>query len=121
MTDRELLEKAAKAAGNGAVWVETAYEETFKVPYEARNSKGWNPWNPLTNDGDALRLAVKLRLHVQIDSQEVCIANVLVFDEEGFETEPSEVLGDDPMAATRRAITRAAAEIGRARDRGEMG
>jgi hypothetical protein len=49
--DRELLELAAKAAGI--------------VPY------GVNPWqwirahwNPLTDDGDAFRLAVKLRLDI---------------------------------------------------------
>ena len=92
MTDRELLELAAKAAGHkvvrpadycdGAVMLEGIQE----------------PWNPLEYDHDALRLAVKLNLLVLHD---VHIAPVNIWE------------GEDPYAATRRAIVRAAAEIGR--------
>jgi hypothetical protein len=88
MTDRELLEFAAKAAGIEINW--------FKW------ERLTNQWNPLTDDGDALRLAVKLRLTPHIDGNltdcEDCTVAHL----------------DDPYAATRRAITRAAAEIGKA-------
>ena len=84
MTDRELLELAAKAVGkryvDGESWDEDA------------------GWNPLTDDGDALRLAVKLSLLCDDDVQ---YAPVNVWE------------GQDPYAATRRAIVRAAAEIGR--------
>ena len=70
---------------------------------------GEGSWNPLTDDGDALRLAVKLGI------------SVLYSDFTG-EAEArwnrgayrlTEYGPDDPLAATRRAIVRAAAEIGR--------
>lgn len=48
MSDRELLEKAAKAAG---MW-------------DAENGCIDVPWSPLTDDGDAHRLAVKLRIWI---------------------------------------------------------
>lgn len=100
MTDRELLELAAKAAGieiwfddNGTPWL----DGDKKV------------WNPLTDDGDALRLAVKCNLDIELQGD--CVfAN-------GFEVQNHQLFEwhkDDPYAATRRAIVRAAAEIGKA-------
>jgi hypothetical protein len=65
MTDRELLESAAKAAGgrvsfdyspDGYPWLQ-AVVDGKPQPYPVR-------WNPLTDDGDALRLAVKLKFNV---------------------------------------------------------
>ena len=53
-TDRELLELAAKAAG---------YEYAKHGGYIVVDGIPGN-WNPLTDDGDALRLAVKLRLSI---------------------------------------------------------
>jgi hypothetical protein len=105
MIDKELLELAAKAAG----------VECKKTPIgfylldEDRN------WNPLTDDGDALRLAVKLRLIIDpvaetLDGTGPCAA-VWCKPKRRYIMEP---FGDDPYAATRRAITRAAAEIGKA-------
>jgi hypothetical protein len=93
MTDRELLEAAAKAEGHAYPWV---------LP--ARG--GERPWNPLTDDGDALRLAVKLKMTVDI-TDEASGAGAI-----GLKW-CSEPYKDDPYAATRRAIVRAAAEIGR--------
>ena len=91
--DRELLELAAKAAGI-ANWKDT------DVQY----------WNPLTDDGDALRLAVKLQMLITIGSEETYItANGMMVESEEFFDEHN----DDPYAATRRAIVRAAAEIGK--------
>lgn len=101
MTDRELLELAAKAAGI----------ECKKTPIgfylldEDRN------WNPLTDDGDALRLAVQLGLqivHYSVTSKGPDRVNA------GRSGSPIPY-GDDPFATTRRAITRAAAEIGKAK------
>ena len=92
MTDRELLELAAKACGL----------EEAKMRIE------FNQWNPLTDDGDALRLAVKLRL----DIQQFDMTNMVEtwrHPHQGW----GEDYGNDPYAATRRAIVRAAAEIGR--------
>jgi hypothetical protein len=93
MTDRELLEAAAKAEGHAYPWV---------LP--ARG--GERPWNPLTDDGDALRLAVKLKMTVDI-TDEASGAGAI-----GLKW-CSEPYKDDPYAATRRAIVRAAAEIGK--------
>jgi hypothetical protein len=99
MTDRELLEAAAKAAGilptgdDRAAWLN-------------RSSYGWNP---LTDDGDAFRLAVKLSIdvmHTNINSPQVHA----MADHEVACIEDS---ATDPLTATRRAIVRAAAEIGR--------
>jgi hypothetical protein len=94
MTDKELLELAAKAAKAEVI----GYDEQRGLWIKNR----FMAWNPLTDDGDALRLAVKLRLTPHIDGNltdcEDCTVAHL----------------DDPYAATRRAITRAAAEIGKA-------
>ena len=93
MTDRELLELASKACGL----------EEAKMRIE------FNQWNPLTDDGDALRLAVKLRLVISP-------TNVTVMAYEPSTMSRGEVyepIGLGPLAATRRAIVRAAAEIGR--------
>lgn len=69
MNDRELLEKAAQAAGVPAYWSDDGTIQQRPVlvvkagggngtmPYE------W-PWNPLTDDGDALRLVESRRMTV---------------------------------------------------------
>ena len=98
MTNRELLELAAKAAG---------IEHVTPMMVE------WGKWNPLTDDGDALRLAVKLELSVYPPQPKT--ANYYASCVQNHEAtidccEPSE---SDPYAATRRAIVRAAAEIGK--------
>ena len=102
MTDRELLELAAKAAGYeiskspaGKLWVR------FGVT-------SWVEWKPLEDDGDALRLAVKLGLRIEINTQ--VLGDTLVISE--F-YDNVECHNGDPYAATRRAIVRAAAEIGK--------
>jgi hypothetical protein len=95
-TDRELLIFAAKAAG---------------INYHCIDDKGlwWSPspsygrisyrWNPLTDYGDALWLAVKLGT-MQLDDL------IVQYSDLDFQ--------DDPMGATCRAIVRAAAAIGKA-------
>ena len=95
MTDKELLELAAKAAGIDIFcWAGRDVGSFSPVVLPDALS-----WNPLTEDADALRLAVKLKLFEQFDVHEdLCKAQ----------------LDSDPYAATRRAITRAAAEIGKA-------
>lgn len=62
-------------------------------------------WNPLIDDGDALRLAVTLRITPHIDGNLTDAESSL-----GFSTEAH---FSDPYAATRRAIVRAAAAIGK--------
>ena len=106
MKDRELLELAAKAAGMPASiwwWVDGVLCKAGDVH---------TPWNPLTDDGDALRLAVKLKLDTFFHPSRV-EAHVAGGRIPAISNIAREEYGSDPLAATRRAITRAAAEIGR--------
>ena len=103
MTNRELLELAAKAAGYDFYWMTGAY--WLKTDDPLRDAL----WNPLTDDGDALRLAVKLGMSV-ISCMEEKEVGVTVLE---TALEIYEQHNDDPYAATRRAIVRAAAEIGK--------
>jgi hypothetical protein len=100
--DRELLELAAKAAGIDGFFVDAGLN--------AGSNAFPKVWNPLTDDGDAFRLAVKLNFNVCKREHEVEIFN----DDNGeFLCSISISEGDDPCAATRRAIVRAAAELGK--------
>jgi hypothetical protein len=113
--DRELLELAAKASGHGLPGPEDTDEIGRQYVYSlglwVNFPWGFDWWAPLTDDGDAFRLAVKLNFNVCKREHEVEIFN----DDNGeFLCSISISEGDDPCAATRRAIVRAAAEIGRA-------
>jgi hypothetical protein len=122
MTEREMLEFAAKAAGivvgvdarfigdHPQLWF---HSDSRKHPMCRKPNRPGNvPWNPRDDDGDALRLAVKLELtEVWFDKSTGRPEVVCGKHGTGICVEP---LRDDPCAATRRAITRAAAEIGKA-------
>jgi hypothetical protein len=84
MTDEELVELAGKAAG---------------IEYTLEN-------NPLNDDALALRLAVKLGITIEFNSNWVGTTHEDIVGR-------AEFYEDDPCASTCRAITRAAAEIGR--------
>lgn len=61
-SDRELLELAAKAAGINIIRsrLDDAMHSDMLVSNSARNPHHeTGPWNPLTDDGDTLRMAVK--------------------------------------------------------------
>ncbi len=122
MNDRELLELAAKAAGM-TVWRYSGTLGMCKMLDPSRpettGSVGSN-WNPLTDDGDALRLAVTLRIDVYtlpINAEAVTVTAKRRMRSDLLRqpnpTSSTEELARDPYAATRRAIVRAAAEIGR--------
>jgi hypothetical protein len=106
MTDYELLELAAKAAG---------YWEINGWSVETHKGMRWvnqdcyfeRYWNPLTDDGDALRLAAKLNMELKI-----CNGVTIVGDGHS-DLEYTETNRIEYLAATRRAIVRAAAELGR--------
>ncbi len=106
MTDRELLEAAAKAAGFDSV-IEMYGFNDFGEPLLDGNEPP-TVWNPLADDGDALRLAVKLKI-------DICLGHDFLYTQTTIAPTPmfKEAVGTDPYAATRRAIVRAAAEIGR--------
>ena len=110
MSDRELLELAAKAAGYAFAWVNDQHLLLNSGEY----------WNPIADDGDALRLAVRLRLHARQfpifdDGFDAPLGMVEVWRVDDDDPMHVEFLrsGDDRLVATRRAIVRAAAEIGR--------
>jgi len=98
MTDRELLEAAAEAAGIAIEW-----DGDLPIPFGSAIA-----WNPLTDDGDALRLAVKLGIDLQFANRATWIARETGPRAVRLDHEPHR---DDPCAATRRAIVRAAAAI----------
>lgn len=101
---RELLESAAMAAG--------------MIPREFIGNQNFidgllDGWNPLADDGDALRLAVKLKIDVDHNAHD---DNKLWVMASRLYLPPVALVefGDEGrrLAATRRAITRAAAAIG---------
>jgi hypothetical protein len=100
MTDKELLELAAKAIGyrfgNSALW-----DGREVIEYE---------WNPLEDDGQAFRLAVKLNIVIwEYGQYKRAMAEVRYGKAIGEYWE----IGEDIYATTRRAIVRAAAELGK--------
>lgn len=107
MNDRELLELAAKAAGIGPIIGFDDHLTAIIGPI-----KWTRQWAPLADDGDALRLAVELRLRIEHEPHTVYV---------GFSGEQGEDIAAEPVykttpsreESTRRAIVRAAAEIGR--------
>lgn len=112
MTDRELLENAAKAAGIPVEWD----GDGFVRPVPFKGFTNYEPWNPLAYDGDALQLAVKLGMLIDIPGvrQDCDSIEVVAGKPKYGYVEVFEKASDDPYAATRRAIVRAAAEIGKA-------
>ncbi|EPG5781063.1 hypothetical protein L4D88_006380, partial [Pseudomonas aeruginosa] len=108
MNNRELLELAARAAGIKARWfrvnqwrqvggnkMKTGQEDVFGTHHR-------KPWNPLTDDGDALRLAVLLNLEIHSPKSNPTVM---------FRTAENDVFYQD--TCIRLAIVRAAAEIGK--------
>lgn len=96
MTDRELLEWAYKAYAPNGNYIRMV------------NDAGYNYWDPITDDGAAFSLMVKLRIEVRHFDSGFVEARKFAFGP------CREDYGRDADAATRRAIVRAAAEIGKA-------
>lgn len=110
MTDREFLELAAKAAGIRGEW-----SERGQCIVISEVGMSWEYWRPLEDDGDALRLAVALRIDVYPwISEEDPTSSAMARNGHGLRvTEFASKNRGCRYAATRRAITRAATEIGR--------
>lgn len=110
--DHELIELAAKAAG---------------ITLDPRLACGlWakelsRPWNPLEDDGDAMRLAVALRMELSTYNSLDQLRAEAAWAECAVGHDRDRIYcsawfcenNNDPFAATRRAIVKAAAEIGR--------
>lgn len=105
MTDRELLEFAAKAARIAGFWVD--------VGLNTGSDASPMIWNPLANDGDALRLAVDLGMDLQLEG-EMNSPHAVSVCEMKSGAFAREALSNDRRSSTRRAIVRTAAEIGKA-------
>lgn len=112
-TDKELLMLAAKAAGIDMPRIEIcAYSDVNGFTW-VRPDKFLGKFSPLTDDGDALRLAVKLDFHVVFHpALAQAIVRPYYCAERDGETIENLESNTDPYAATRRAIVRAAAAIG---------
>jgi hypothetical protein len=113
-TDRELLEFAAKAAG---LEIKTRFFEVggwcaWRRHVISEGNEEWVLWIPLKHDGDAFRLAAMLCMETYHadDGGWAAYASHPTARGTAYAIERH---GEDPCAATRRAIVRAAAEIGR--------
>lgn len=130
MTDKALLELAAKAAKifvTPETWpyrgapitpedMETYFDPEdmsitgirvwFGIKGEIGGTEDYT-WNPLCDDADAFQLMVKLNLAV-----EVCKEKTMAFYDE-FDAKTTCMNAFDKADATRRAIVMAAAEIGK--------
>lgn len=108
MTDREMLELAAKAYTGDHCFGFDSEGNALIDPVV------YSPFNPLTDDGDALRLAVVCQLGISIVGGRAGLVDCVSFKDCHCFVSSREIADDgDLMEATRRAITRAAAEIGR--------
>lgn len=110
MTDKEMIELAAKAAGLPSRW--WRYVENEAIQGGLRTGL-WSDvfeelWNPLTDDGDALQLAVKLEMVVDTMERVIVGSSPSVCVEIDFDEQSA-----CPESAVRRAIVRAAAEVGK--------
>ncbi|EJO5058002.1 hypothetical protein [Pseudomonas aeruginosa] len=125
MNDRELLELAARAAGIKARWfrvnkwrqvggnkMKTGQEDVFGTHHR-------KPWNPLTDDGDALRLAVQLDITIGPEHPDVVGKSLCRASWNNRNMSLGEFGDGDKPSAYRRAIVRAAAEIGKSMGGGE--
>lgn len=104
MSDKELLERAAKVAGIPIYeWRERETDNTLHGA-RADSEEATVYWSPLTDDGDALRLAVVMEMRITIWPAGAEV--------NGGTAGAVFVRSDDVgglLAATRRAIVRAAA------------
>ena len=107
MTDRELLEAAARAAG-----LHTRSDRTSVWIVEDDGSPV-HRWNPLTDDGDALRLAVKLRLSIYFSNRLYKVAP-------GIEAMMGDVCCEGGIEEVRYSIVSAAAAIGNKLEKSEL-
>ncbi|MFK1281694.1 hypothetical protein [Pseudomonas aeruginosa] len=115
MNDRTLLELAARAAGYKLSW---SYDNHCCWINEMRHDFDVT-WNPRDDDGDALRLAVRLNLDIRYESYDAGVAVIVGGAWDDAPEAVHEIFERDGPRATRRAIVRAAAEIGKSMGGGE--
>lgn len=108
------LERVAQAAGYKVIWRWKlkcfVHEEPFSITNPPTMAGQRLPWVPLTDDGDALRLAVALGLRVCISLENGGCTIVYGDAPSANGVSVMENHGDEPMAATRLAIVLCAIE-----------
>ena len=112
-TERELLELAAKAAGYQYSWSDRySCAEIWR-----QGDKKKSFWQPHLDDGDSRRLQVALGMDVRFDDEAFPgQVHTVAVEPQSFKLcAASETLGDDPDAATRRAVLYCAALMGEAK------
>lgn len=120
MNDTDLLKLAAIAAG---LPLSVEWDASTEGILIGQGEGDLKVWNPLADDGEALRLAVDVGLFIELFTEGVFaqekmgMVTARAFLNDSLASvdidEPFEA--GDPYAATRRAIVRAAAEIGKTR------
>ena len=113
-SDRELLEWAAKAAGYTTNHPWNAERLTMNPPVDAlvvqdANGLVHTAWNPLDDSGAAMNLAVDLDFDIELTEDAAWAGGINSQNHQLYEWHRN-----CKYAATRRAIVRAAAEIGKA-------
>lgn len=113
MTDKELLFYAANAHGN------LIYIEDLGWIHQDKNGNRGSWWNPLDDSRDAFDLFVKLKLDVSFGDDYYFDKGPMTFCGSQWDCRESAHFkrfvkhAPDPYAATRLAIVREAAEIGK--------
>lgn len=119
MDDKTILEMAAVAAGVRFIKPADGYTGAFGLTTCDEHQRPVRDWNPLHDDGDAFRLAMTLRISIDHNDpayqqryvvaercgREGCYSPVCAIEDDFDEKHRG--------IAARRAIVRAAAEIGR--------
>ncbi len=111
MTDKELLELAARAAGieHGVDRADSGLSLTNR---DGRHTY-FPKWNPLTDDGDAFRLAVELGIRIDMES-DVCVSAYKYVNSAQRFFISKESSRENRLENARRAICNVAANIGSA-------
>jgi hypothetical protein len=108
--DFELLVLASRALG--AIRVETVEGEQW-VNLHFEDGSTMFGWNPLRHSDDTFNLIVKLRLTLEVFHDRAVAKTHFIHSGQAKFIFAEVMTGDDAPVATRRAITRAAAEIGK--------
>lgn len=111
MSDTELLRLAALAAGlpMSVEWNCAAEGRGIIIGH---GNGDLRPWNPLNDDGEALRLAASLSISIDVNGMFVHADMRHSANDLGYVEENSARNDGDIMVAIRRAIVRAAAMLG---------
>jgi hypothetical protein len=118
MNKLELLLSAAKAISLKHVdYSQVDYDGSYGLMVVDEHGRTMFLWNPLENDSDAFKLAVKLRITVSFTDCECCATVFHRLVEDEISVRFSNTFSDNETscayAAARLAIVRMAAEIGK--------